>query len=45
MVKSRQAIEDNLNAFCQDSDAYLEGAENGPLAKEERTWDGYLESR
>jgi amidase len=32
VVKSRQTIEDSLNAFCQDSNAYIEGAEDGPLS-------------
>ena len=32
MTDSRQAIEDNLNAFCQDSDAYLAGVTGGPLS-------------
>jgi amidase len=29
---SREKIADPLNAFCVDSDAYIEGAEQGPLA-------------
>ena len=32
MTASRQVIEDTLNAFCPDSDAYLEGVEGGPLS-------------
>ncbi len=32
MTRSRQASEDCFNAFCQDSNAYLEGAEDGPLS-------------
>jgi amidase len=32
MTRSRQAIDDHLHAFCQDSDAYLEGIAGGPLS-------------
>jgi amidase len=32
VTQSQQIIEDNLNAFCQDSDAYLKGVGNGPLS-------------
>jgi amidase len=32
MSTSRKLIDDRLNAFCQDTDAYLEGAASGPLA-------------
>jgi amidase len=32
MSTSRKSIADRLNAFCQDTDAYLEGAASGPLA-------------
>jgi amidase len=32
MTRSRRSIDDHLHAFCQDTDAYLEGAANGPLA-------------
>lgn len=32
MTTTRQVIEDSLNAFCQDSDAYLQGAQDGPLS-------------
>ncbi len=32
MTNFRQTPDDRLNAFCKDSDAYLEGAEEGPLA-------------
>ncbi len=32
MTSTRPAIEDPLNAFCRDTDAYLEGAAEGPLA-------------
>ncbi len=32
MTTSRRKIDDNLNAFCGDTDAYLEGASNGPLS-------------
>jgi amidase len=32
MTNSHQTIEDNLNAFCRDSDAYLAGAADGPLS-------------
>ena len=28
----RLTIDDNLNAFCKDTDAYLEGATDGPLS-------------
>jgi amidase len=27
----RNKIDDTLNAFCKDTDAYLEGASDGPL--------------
>ena len=29
---ARITIDDTLNAFCTDTDAYLEGATDGPLA-------------
>ena len=32
MTQSRPALDDPLNAFCKDSDAYLPGAADGPLA-------------
>jgi amidase len=32
MSTSRKSIDDRINAFCQDTDAYLEGAASGPLA-------------
>jgi amidase len=32
MTPSRRTVEDHLHAFCHDSDAYLEGAADGPLA-------------
>ena len=32
MTASRRLINDIFNAFCKDTDAYLEGAANGPLA-------------
>lgn len=32
MSTSRKSIDDQINAFCQDTDAYLEGAASGPLA-------------
>lgn len=32
MTRSRRRIDDRLNAFCQDTDAYLEGAADGPLS-------------
>jgi amidase len=32
MTRSRRSIDDRLSAFCQDTDAYLEGAANGPLS-------------
>lgn len=32
MTRSRRTVADHLHAFCQDSDAYLEGAAGGPLA-------------
>jgi amidase len=32
MTASRRTVEDHLHAFCHDSDAYLEGAADGPLA-------------
>jgi amidase len=32
MTTSRQIIEDSLDAFCPDSDAYLQGAQDGPLS-------------
>ena len=32
MVTTRPKIEDRFNAFCRDTDAYLAGAESGPLS-------------
>ena len=32
MSESRRTIDDPLNAFCKDTDAYLEGAAGGPLS-------------
>jgi amidase len=32
MIRSRLTIDDRLNAFCQDTDAYLEGVAGGPLS-------------
>lgn len=32
MTQSRRTLDDPLNAFCKDSDAYLEGASDGPLS-------------
>ena len=32
MARSWMEFDDHLNAFCEDSDAYLEGAGEGPLA-------------
>ena len=32
MTTRRRAINDHLNAFCKDSDAYLKGASGGPLS-------------
>lgn len=32
MPTSRQRIDDHLNAFCKDTDAFLEGAAGGPLS-------------
>jgi amidase len=32
MTRSRRRIDDRLNAFCQDTEAYLEGAADGPLS-------------
>ena len=32
MMRSRLTIDDPLNAFCKDTDAYLEGAAGGPLS-------------
>ena len=31
MSTIRQRLDDPLNAFCQDTEAYLVGAANGPL--------------
>ncbi len=31
MTTSRRVIDGHLNAFCKDTDAYLQGAANGPL--------------
>jgi amidase len=32
MAQTRRRIDDHLNAFCQDTDAYLEGAPGRPLS-------------
>ena len=32
MTTTRQRLDDHLNAFCDDTDAYLAGAAHGPLA-------------
>ena len=32
MTISRQKLDDHLNAFCDDTDAYLAGAPAGTLA-------------
>ncbi len=32
MAQSRLTIDDRLNAFCKDTDAYLEGVAGGPLS-------------
>ena len=32
MTTTRQRLDDHLNAFCNDTDAYLSGAAHGPLA-------------
>ena len=32
MAESRQAIDDRVNAFCEDTDAYLSGAASRPLS-------------
>jgi amidase len=32
MTQSRLTIDDHLNAFCRDTDVYLEGAARGPLS-------------
>jgi amidase len=32
MIKPRQTVDDHLNAFCQDTDAHLEGAIHRPLS-------------
>ena len=32
MVQPQRTIDDPLNAFCEDTDAYLQGAAGGPLA-------------
>src|SRR5215813_13076959 len=32
MTTTRQRLDDHLNAFCHDTDAYLAGAGHGPLA-------------
>jgi amidase len=32
MMRSRLTIDDRLNAFCKDTDAYLEGVAGGPLS-------------
>jgi amidase len=32
MMQSRLVIDDRLNAFCKDTDAYLEGIAGGPLS-------------
>lgn len=32
MTQSRRILDDPLNAFCKDSDAYLQGAPDGPLS-------------
>jgi amidase len=32
MAQPRLTIDDRLNAFCQDTDAYLEGVADGPLS-------------
>ncbi len=32
MMRPRLTIDDHLNAFCRDTDAYLEGAADGPLS-------------
>jgi amidase len=32
MMRSRLTIDDHLNAFCKDSNAYLEGVAGGPLS-------------
>jgi amidase len=32
MIRSRLMIDDPLNAFCKDTDAYLEGVAGGPLS-------------
>jgi amidase len=32
MARCRLTIDDRLNAFCKDTDAYLEGAAGGPLS-------------
>jgi amidase len=32
MIRSQLTIDDRLNAFCKDTDAYLEGVAGGPLS-------------
>ena len=32
MSQSRRALGDSLNALCKDSDAFLQGAGDGPLS-------------
>ena len=32
MMRSQLTIDDRLNAFCKDTDAYLEGVAGGPLS-------------
>jgi amidase len=32
MMRSQMTIDDRLNAFCKDTDAYLEGVAGGPLS-------------
>ena len=32
MMRSQSTIDDRLNAFCKDTDAYLEGVAGGPLS-------------
>ena len=32
MMRSRLTFDDHLNAFCKDTDAYLEGVASGPLS-------------
>ena len=45
MTQVQPAMDDRLNAFCKDTEAYLEGTAGGPPVRPDLRRKGYLRRR